>query len=272
MPLSQKTLQHLKAALAEDIGSGDVTSRLTISRHIKGAARIVAKQPGIFCGAEVARALSKLLDSKLKVQMKVRDGAKIKRGETLLKLSGPTISILELERTLLNFLAHLSGVATVTHEYVKRVKPYHPQILDTRKTTPLWRELEKIAVKSGGGTNHRMGLYDQVFIKENHRVHGDLKKLKKYRGKFVIEVRNQKELLEAMKLEPKVILLDNFTPARIKQAVKSLGSMRKKVLLEASGGITLKNVHAYAKAGVNRISVGALTHSVKSLDFSLLME
>ena len=182
---------------------------------------------------------------------------------------------------MLNLLQHLCGVATQTRAFVHAVKGRGVKILDTRKTTPLWRELEKAAVKAGGGCNHRMGLYDAVFVKENHRRFGDLRKLMTFKGAshlrsqapgIEIEVRNVRELMEALMIRPKVILFDNFPVKDLKEAVKIARAANPKVILEASGGITLENVQAYAQTGVDQISVGSLTHSVKAVDLSLMIK
>ncbi len=272
MKLSRQDFSKIKTALHEDVGAGDITSRLLIPASARAEAFILAKQEGVFCGGEVARAVFRTADSRLKVSLPVRDGAFVKKGRKVLRISGSLQSILKAERTALNFLGHLSGISTRTAGFVKRVRNYRTRILDTRKTTPLWRNLEKYAVKTGGGCNHRMGLYDAVFVKENHRTRGDMNNLQKVSGKFEIEVRNMKELAEALKLKPKVILLDNFKPAQIRKAVRLARGQNRKVILEASGGINESNVAAYAATGVDQISIGALTHSIPCFDFSLLIQ
>jgi nicotinate-nucleotide pyrophosphorylase (carboxylating) len=176
-----------------------------------------------------------------------------------------------VERTLLNFLGHLCGIASKTNAFVKKIRPYSTRILDTRKTTPLWRDLEKQAVLAGGGKNHRMGLYDAIFVKENHRPYGQLGQLRKFPHRFEIEVRDLREMVEALILRPAVILFDNFTPADLKKAVKLARKANPKIILEASGGVTLENVKNFAATGVDQISVGSLTHSVKAIDLSLLV-
>lgn len=269
MRLSSSEIEKFKAALREDLGMGDLTSRLLILPKTAGHAFIMAKEPGVFCGELTVREVFKAADSKIKIQFRVKDGQPFAKGATLLKLQGPVRSILAGERTALNFLGHLCGIATRTREYVKKAKGV--RILDTRKTTPLWRALEKYAVKCGGGTNHRMGLYDAVFVKENHRCHGDLNHLRKVPGRFEIEVRNVREMMESFMLQPKVILFDNFSPEKLREAVRIARRCNPKIILEASGGITLENVAAYARTGVDQISVGSLTHSVKALDLSLLI-
>ena len=187
----------------------------------------------------------------------------------MITLEGRVHSILKAERTALNFLGHLSGIAAETRRFVERVRKYRVKIFDTRKTLPLWRGLQKYAVRAGGGHNHRFGLWDEIFVKGNHRPCGDLSKLKHVPRKFVIEVRNLKELKQALTFRPRVILFDNFSPKALTRAVKVARGADPKVILEASGGITLQNVARFAAAGVDQISAGSLTHSVKSIDFSL---
>lgn len=270
--LSDFTRRLIKTALAEDVGRGDRTSELVVPKDVRGEALIYAREDGIFCGAPVVREVLVNADPWLRVEFFAAEGQRIRKNTKTVRITGPARGILKAERTALNFLGHLSGIATLTHTYAEAVKKYHVLILDTRKTTPLWRELEKYAVKTGGGRNHRMGLYDAVFIKENHRVYGDLEKLRDYDGHVEIEVRNQTELREALKLNPRVILFDNFTPARLGEAVRLARRLRPETILEASGGINLENVTHYAAMGVDWISIGSLTHSVRSLDFSLLMQ
>ncbi len=272
LPVSRQTLGFLKEALHEDIGRGDVTSDLLIPAHARGEARVIAKARGIFCGERLVREIFKIVDPKVKLEFRIHNGGKLRSGKVVFKMRGNIRSILKAERTLVNFIGHLSGIATKTRQFVSRVKKYPALILDTRKTTPLWRELEKVAVQVGGGRNHRQGLDEFIFIKENHRIHGDLKKLRQYPGKFEIEVRSLGELWEAVGLRPKVILLDNFTPKEAKRAVEIVRKEAPGVFLEASGGITLENVRKFAAAGVDTISVGSLTHSVKAVDFSLLID
>ncbi len=269
--LTEKTRYLLKTALDEDIGTGDKTTDILISKKAKGKAVVVAREAGILCGEPVVCELFRLLDPSVKVKFPVREGERFSKNKPVIELEGPVASILKVERTLLNFIGHLSGIAAKTREYVDRVKKYPVFILDTRKTTPLWREIEKYAVRMGGGKNHRMGLYDRILIKENHRRHADWEKLEKFRGQFEIEVRNLKELKEALKLTPRIILFDNFSPAALHKGVQMTRHSHPEIILEASGGITLDNVAHYAALGVDWISIGALTHSVKSIDFSLLV-
>lgn len=269
---SAAVLRLIRQSLAEDLGSGDRTTDLLIAASARGQAGIVAREDGVFCGAPVISEVFKAAGGGVHLEFPVREGGKFRKNATVVKLSGSVRSIVKGERTALNFLARLSAIAVHTSRFVEAVKGYPVLILDTRKTTPLWRELEKYAVRCGGGKNHRMGLYDAVFVKENHRPYGDLSKLEKVRGHFEIEVRNQAELKEALNYQPRVILFDNFTPSRLNRAVQLCRQMSPETTLEASGGITLDNVAHYAAMGVDWISVGALTHSVKAQDFSLLLK
>jgi len=258
--------------LKEDIGRGDITSDLLIPAHARGTARVIAKEKGIFCGERLVKEIFKIVDPKVKLEFRVRNGGRLRKNKIVFKMRGNIHSILKAERTMVNFIGHLSGIATKTRLFVNKIKKYPALILDTRKTTPLWRELEKVAVQVGGGMNHRQGLDEFIFIKENHRVHGNFKRLREHPGQFEIEVRSLGELWEAIGLRPKVILLDNFTPKEAKRAVEIVRQEAPQIMLEASGGITLENVRKFAAAGVDTISVGSLTHSVKAVDFSLLID
>jgi len=269
--LTPRTRSLLKSALQEDIGPGDITSQILIPKGAKGKAAIVAKESGLFCGVPLLEELFKIADPKLQVQYLVPDGKPFSKSKKVIQLKGRIHSILKSERTALNLLGHLSGIATHTNCFVRRIRRYPVMILDTRKTTPLWRESEKYAVRCGGGRNHRFGLYDEIFVKENHRKHGKLDRLKNRRDCFEIEVRSMNELKKALLLSPRVILFDNFTPAKLKQAVRYTRRYKPEIILEASGGITLDNVDHYAAMGVDWISIGSLTHSIRSLDFSLLV-
>jgi len=272
LPVSRRTLNLLKDALHEDTGRGDVTANLLIPAHARGEARVIAKARGVFCGERLVREIFKIVDPQVKLEFRIHNGGRLRPGKIVFKMRGNIRSILKAERTMVNFISHLSGVATKTRQFVKRVRKYPVLILDTRKTTPLWRELEKVAVQVGGGRNHRQGLDEFIMVKENHRIHGDLKKLRRHPGEFEIEVRSMGELWEAIGLRPQVILLDNFTPKEAKRAVAIVRKEAPGILLEASGGITLENVRKFAAAGVDTISVGSLTHSTQAVDFSLLID
>lgn len=271
-PFSAKTKESIARALDEDVGTRDVTTDLLVPKHCKARAVIWSRSKGLFCGESVVQEVFYQLDPALKVTSLVREGALFQRNKPLMAIEGSAAAILRGERTALNLLARLCGIATLTHEFVKRVKGFPVLILDTRKTTPLWREVEKYAVRMGGGKNHRFGLHDAIFVKENHRLFGTLKPLQRFRGRFEIEVRNLRELREALPLEPGVILFDNFDPGQLRKAVKIARKKHPQVILEASGGMTLENISHYAAMGVDWISVGALTHSAKPVDLSLLIE
>lgn len=282
--LSKTTLSSLKLALHEDVGSGDITSNLLIPNSAKGRANIISKAAGVFSGGAVARAVCKLTG--VKIKLFVGEGADLNKNQKVIELSGKIHSILKAERVLLNLIGHLSGIATQTAEFVQAVSGTKCKIIDTRKTTPLWRELEKAAVLAGGGYNHRFGLDDYILVKENHRRFGNLDKLRTaysvqrtkkrstvcdLRSTFEIEVRDFDELMEAFDLGAEVAMLDHFTPVQAKKAVQLRNRISPQTILEASGNMTLKSVRAYALAGVDTISVGALTHSVPVHDFSLLI-
>lgn len=261
----------LKLALEEDIGAEDISTSAVIPETACGKAVILSKSRGVFCGTPVVAEIYRLLDPELKIQTLVSEGSWVARGKKVISLEGRVRSILKGERVALNFLGLLSAVATKTREFADKIKKDSVILLDTRKTLPLLREFQKYAVRVGGGRNHRMGLYDAILIKENHRIHGDLQKLKSRAGKFEIEVRNKKELKEALKLSPRVILFDNFKPSDLREAIRYAREKNPEVILEASGGMTLENITHYSALGIDWISVGALTHSIEGTDYSLLM-
>jgi nicotinate-nucleotide pyrophosphorylase (carboxylating) len=271
------TSDPIAIALAEDLGSGDVTCQFFVAPDRRGRARIFAKQPAVLAGVEAAMEVFRRVDPGLLVEGVRRDGAALLSDNTAIEVSGYVGSILTAERVALNFLQRLSGVATLTRRFVDAVEGTGVRILDTRKTTPGLRLLEKAAVVAGGGQNHRFGLFDMVMVKDNHlaadanlnHLRDRIRALKKERPKIRIE-------LEADTLEQvrgflsldfvDVILLDNMTPTEMREAVR-LGAGR--VEFEASGGVTLETVRAIAETGVNFISIGALTHSAPAVDFSL---
>lgn len=273
-------LKYLKflisLALLEDIKSGDITSNTLISASQKSKAKIISKGTGVLAGQIVAAETFKMVDQDIKYVPRIKDGKKVKPGEVVASLHGLTRGILAAERTALNFLQRLSGIATLTSRYVERVKPYKVKIMDTRKTTPALRPLEKYAVAVGGGSNHRFGLYDGVLIKDNHLkvLRGQGLSFRKIISEFdmdpvEVEVKNIKEAIEAAWGGADIIMLDNFSISSIKNAVKAIKRANPKIQIEASGGITLSNVKRIAATGVDRISVGALTHSPCALDLSL---
>lgn len=268
----------IKNAIAEDVGDGDHTSLATIPLNTIGKAKLIVKEAGVLAGVELAIEIFNQIDEALKVEIFINDGAKIKYGEIALTVTGSVHSILLAERLVLNCMQRMSGIATKTNRVVELLIPFKTKVLDTRKTTPGLRYLEKWAVKIGGGTNHRIGLYDMILIKDNHvdyagGIANAIIAANNYieqTGKDLaieIEVRNLNELNEVLK-EGSVdrIMLDNFEIPLLKEAVELING---KFITEVSGGITEENVLAYAACGADYISMGALTHSVKSLDLSL---
>lgn len=264
-------------AFKEDIGDGDHTTLSCIPHDLEGRARLLVKQDGILCGVELAKKIFAKFDPTLKMTQYLHDGDAIKKGDVAFVVEGKTISILQTERLVLNFMQRLSGIATQTHEYVKLLAGTGTKILDTRKTTPGLRLLEKYAVKVGGGENHRIGLYDMILIKDNHidyagGVTAAITKTKEYlkaKGKNLkieVEARTLDEIKEILTFDVDRILIDNFTPEETKTAVALINGKCK---TESSGGITKESIRAYAEAGVDYISVGALTHHISSLDLSL---
>jgi len=266
----------IRKSLEEDIGTGDITTKYLDLEPITGTAFIIAKAEGILAGVEVARQVFKMVDPELKITLYYKDGDKVKPKAEIMRLEGRPGSILQGERTALNFMQRLSGIATKTHKLVTLIGHTDTKLLDTRKTTPLLRSLEKYAVRIGGGYNHRFGLFDMVLIKENHiRACGGIteaiNRIRKHNTSYKIEVEvtNQAELEEAVAAGVDRVMLDNMSPSEIKKVVKKY---QKKVEFEVSGGITEENIESYAKTGVQFISSGALTHSYKSLDISLLFK
>jgi nicotinate-nucleotide pyrophosphorylase (carboxylating) len=268
-------------ALKEDLGDGDHTSLATITTGTKGKAKLLVKDEGILAGVELAGDIFHIVDPSLALNILLHDGAKIKPGDVAFEVEGDARSILTAERLVLNCMQRMSGIATKTHQITEILKGTHTKVLDTRKTTPGMRYLEKWAVRIGGGVNHRFGLYDMMLIKDNHvdysggikkaieKAHDYLKKQNKNLA-IEIEVRNLDELQQVLQTGGvDRILLDNFNLSDLKNAVNIIGG---RFITEASGGITTDNIREYAACGVNYISIGALTHSVKSLDLSLKAE
>lgn len=268
----------VKLALLEDLGDGDHTSLATIPGNATGKAELIAKQDGILAGLEVGKMVFSEVDSKLKFETFKKDGNIIRKGERVMLVEGKAQSILSAERTALNFIQRMSGIATFTYRVKRNLEGLSTKVLDTRKTTPGNRVIEKMAVKVGGGENHRFGLYDMIMIKDNHvdfaggisnaiKATKDYLKKNKKDLKIEIEVRNFQELRDVMETGGvDRIMLDNFETDDLLMAVQIIG---KKYETEASGGITINNIREYAETGVNFISVGALTHQIKSLDLSL---
>jgi nicotinate-nucleotide pyrophosphorylase (carboxylating) len=271
------TTTLIRAALAEDIADGDVTSDYFIPEKTRSKAQIIAKEAGVLSGIQVAKEVFGLVDKGLGVWNEKNDGDAFEAGDIILTIEGKTRSILSAERTALNFLQRLSGVATITRTYLQAMANPAVQLLDTRKTTPGWRALEKAAVKNGGGTNHRMGLYDRVMVKDNHHMACgklsalqeaiDRVKIDKPRIKVQLEAANLAQVKEVLTLKGvDMILLDNMTVAQLKEAVALIDG---KIFIEASGGINLRTIAKIAATGVNAVSVGALTHSARAIDLSL---
>lgn len=270
--------QFIINALNEDVGDGDHTSLATIPADTIGKAKLLVKDNGVLAGVELAAEIFRIVDADLKMTTYIKDGAEIKYGDIAFEVEGNAQSILKAERLVLNCMQHMSGIATKTNEIVDILKGYNTQILDTRKTTPGLRYLEKWAVRIGGGVNHRFGLYDMILIKDNHvdyaggiseAIEGARNYLAANNKKLAIEieVRNIEELKEVVHTGGvNRILLDNFNFSDLRAAVNMIEG---RFITEASGGITIDNVREYAACGVDYISVGALTHSVKSLDLSL---
>src|SRR5215467_3953253 len=264
----------LLLALREDIGTGDLTSRATISSNSRAAAQYTTKQELVVAGISVAQEIVRLVDSTLQFEILTSDSTSVSGGTALATVRGSARSILTAERTSLNFLQRLCGIATMTRRYVDRIQGTRARIVDTRKTVPGLRVLDKYAVSCGGGMNHRMGLFDGVLIKNNHLAfHESVEKaVQAARGhlghlvKIEVEVRNLDELKTALSSGADVILLDNFNPDTTREAVKLVNGQ---VPLESSGGIVLETVRGFAEAGVDYISVGALTHSVPAVDIHL---
>ena len=271
--LGHEIVGCIRRALNEDIGPGDVTTTSIVPPDASAVARIIAKQDGILSGLVVAQAAFLLLSSEMRFPAMLSDGAQVVRGQTLLELTGPAGAILTGERTALNFLARMSGIATLTRNFVDSVAGTGAVILDTRKTAPGLRAVDKLAVKHGGGDNHRFGLFDMVLIKNNHIDCAgslsravDLARAGAHNLEIEIEARTVAEVQEALTLGVKRILLDNMSLDELLQAVTLCAGRAK---LEASGNVSLENVHAIAETGVDFISVGALTHSAKAFDASL---
>jgi nicotinate-nucleotide pyrophosphorylase (carboxylating) len=290
-------------ALAEDIGPGDATVAATIPAHAIGRAHIVAKQDLVCAGLPLAEIVFHTLDPQMKLERHAEEGQLVHKGHDLLHLDGKASAILTGERTALNFLGRLSGIATLTHQFVERLAGSRAKMRDTRKTTPGLRLLEKYAVKMGGGANHRIGLYDAILLKENHialagGVKAALDQAHSYTSSHVsprattayeavgqipshseaaslpiqIEVRNAAELREALSAGAAAVLLDNMTPDEARACVQIARSVRPDCIVEISGGITLANARAYAETGADYLSSGALTHSAPNADMSLLVD
>lgn len=267
----------LDLAFAEDVGDGDHTTLSTIPAEAMGRSRLIVKEKGILAGVDMARKVLQKVDPSIRMTVMINDGTEVNPGDIAFTAEGPVRSLLVAERTMLNIMQRMSGVATMTRRYQDELKGLHTRVLDTRKTTPGMRMLEKEAVRIGGGTNHRIGLFDMILIKDNHidfaggieKAIGRADDYCKANGKDLkieVEVRSLDDIRKAMEMGGvDRIMFDNFTPELTREAVKLVAGRFE---TESSGGITLENLRAYGEAGVDFISVGALTHSVKGLDMS----
>ena len=265
-------------AINEDIGDGDHSSLSCIPNNTQGKAQLLIKQDGILAGSEIAKLVFNKIDSDLKFSSFISDGSKISYGNIVFTVEGKVQSILKAERLVLNIMQRMSGIATTTNIYAQRIKNYKTKVLDTRKTTPGMRVLEKLAVKTGGGENHRMGLYDMIMLKDNHidfagGIKQAISKTLKYKSTLQKDIKIEIEARNICEVEKIIasggvdrIMLDNFTPEETLSAVKLINGRYE---TESSGGITIDTLEDYAKCGVDYISVGALTHQIKSLDMSL---
>ena len=268
--------QIILNALREDAAFADVTTNCLIPSKHRSSARIIFKSTGIICGLKIAQKVFQTLDKNIKFKTRYKDGDTANRGAIIAEISGKTRALLAGERTALNFLSYLSGISTNTHQFVQAIRPFKTKILDTRKTTPGLRRLEKYAVHCGGGVNHRMNLKDMVLVKDNHREFiaswpETINKLRGANAPIEIDVDTIAQLKKILPLKPDFILLDNMKPSCVKMSVAIVKQRagNKRPLLEASGGITLKNVRAYPRTGVDRISIGSLTMDRRAIDVSM---
>ena len=281
----------VQLAIKEDIGKGDITSEIFVPKDSESEGIFLAKEDGIIAGLPVVKYVFSQIDNDLLFTSSIEEGSSVSKGTTIANVTGPTISMLSAERLVLNFLQRLSGIATLTNKFVEKVKGHKAQIMDTRKTTPGWRYLEKYAVKVGGGVNHRAGLYDQILVKDNHleiiekackqneNIFTELvKKARKQTNDGVlieVEVEDTEHIKDLVDAGVDIIMFDNMNPTEINTALdmtkeyEESHKASKSVLTEVSGNITLENVCAYAQTGIDRISIGMITHSAKALDISL---
>ena len=278
---SRETAELIKVALAEDIGEGDFSTLWSVPENHRSRARIISRQEGIVAGIPLIAEIIRISGEKVEMVASVSDGYEIKPDEVIVELEGSTHSLLKLERTILNFIQRICGVATITRRFADRVSDTGSEILDTRKTTPGMRGLEKYAVRVGGGVNHRVGLYDYVLLKENHvAAAGGIKKavdaVRKNNDlglEVEVEVSSMRDVKKALEAEVDRIMLDNMSIEKMKEAVKHIHSYKGKVPeIEASGDVNMENVARVAETGVDFISVGALTHSAGILNLSMLIE
>jgi len=266
-------LDSIILALREDIGSGDITTNAIVPAEMKISANIIAKEAGIICGLLIAKLVFLSVDKTVEFTDKAKDGKFVKKGAVIATVKGPARGILTAERTALNFLQRLSGISTMTNKFVKAAGK-GVKILDTRKTTPGLRYLEKYAVKMGGGFNHRLGLYDAVLIKGNHvSIAGGIKTAvdlaKKKYGWVEVEAKTQGQVMDAVASGASRIMLDNMSIADLKRSIKLVRASKRKIEVEVSGGVSLSNIRNIAGTGVDYISIGALTHSAPAIDMNL---
>lgn len=274
---AEDALTMIRIALAEDVRTGDVTSLWTIPDNQRETARLIAKEEGVLAGLPVIEMVFKELRADVNVTLFKKDGDTVQKGDLIAELEGPTRDLLTGERTLLNFIQQLSGVATVAHRFQEALKPGKTKVLDTRKTIPGFRTLQKYAVRVGGGSNHRMGLFDMVLVKDNHiaACGGVLEALAVVKKNNVqnlmveMEVENLEDLQKLLHQGVDVIMLDNMPNAMMAEALKMIRESGEKILVEGSGNMTLERAKEIATLGLDYISVGALTHSVKALDISM---
>ncbi len=267
----------IQQALNEDIGNGDITSQILLPENHKSTAELVAKADFIVAGMPFFERVFHMVDRKIECRMNVKDGAEIKTGTVMARITGTTRGILTAERTALNLLQRMCGIATMTSEFVKAVKGHEVKITDTRKTAPGLRFFDKYAVRAGGGQNHRFGLYDGLLIKDNHiaavgSIKGAVKRARSgahHLSKIEVEVKNLSEAREALSAGADIIMLDNMPPEKMRKAVVIIRSSAADVLIEASGNVELDTIGTIAETGVDFISAGALTHSVTAADISL---
>lgn len=267
----------LRNALKEDLGrAGDVTTRFFVPKSARLRVRVVSREAGVVCGLEIAAAAFKACEPRARVRLLVRDGARVRPGQAVMTAAGGR-GLLTAERTALNFLQRMSGVASLTRRYVDLVRGTRAKILDTRKTLPGWRALDKYAVACGGGLNHRMGLYDAAMVKDNHYGGGLEAGAARLRRTFpklplIVECDSPAQITRALALKPGVLLLDNMRGPRLKRQIRRVRALDPRVKIEVSGGVGLAEVRALAKLGPDRISIGRLTHSAPALDLGLDLE
>jgi nicotinate-nucleotide pyrophosphorylase (carboxylating) len=279
LPITQELSSLLSLSLFEDVGSGDVTSLATIPASLRGSGRLFSKESGVFCGRDVALRVAQLVDRRIAFEFFIQDGGTLEPGADIARLDGPLRSMLTAERVMLNFVQRMSGIATLTRRYVDRLRELgsRVEVVDTRKTTPLWRKLEKYAVRAGGGGNHRFALYDMYLVKNNHidaagGIPAVIRRIREHNEaglKLAVEARNLDEVRQILEGGADLIMLDNMSVEEIREALRLIDGRAQ---TEITGGVKLDNLELYAGLAVDRISVGALTHSAPALDISLHVE